>query len=321
MGASGDREEQASNMSESPMITPPPCRDVRLVAPELASMARTTVRLHPRRGLVPELGVSKFGGQFLWPSEEKWPVCQTHQTPFVGVLQLGETDVSEVGFRPGTNLFQLLWCPRDHEPDYIPKHLMFWRDSKDIRSPLMAIPQPVLRKEDTDRDGGWYSPNSCKLYPERLVEFPDFDELPPAIQRQLSDWDFSRDSDMKERFEEYLSYGDAPGQWLYKFELSATPGTKVGGYARWIQYPDIPKCKCGTVMDHLLTVSTLEPLGDQRWGPVGDYGHKDTQPTDGEEILEMRHVTGLEIGDGGDIYYFICRSCTEWPTTAVSQCG
>jgi hypothetical protein len=284
-------------------------------------MARNTVRLHPRRASVLELGASKFGGQFLWPSQEKWPVCQTHQIPFVGVLQLREADVPELGYRPGTNLFQLLWCPRDHEPDYIPKHGVFWRNAEDIRSPLIPIPQAVLKKEDTARDDGSYMPRCCRLHPERVLEFPPFEELPAAIQMRLSEWDFSNEPEMKQRMDEYRRIEVVPGEWLYKFELSVARGTKVGGYVSWIQFPDIPKCKCENVMDHLLTVSTEEPLGDQRWGPVGDYGHKDSQPTDGEEIFNMCHVTGLEIGDGGDIYYFICRSCAEWPITAVSQCG
>jgi len=52
--------------------TPPPCRDVAKLVPDLAPFARTTIRLHPHPKFAPRgIAESKLGGIFLWPKEEK----------------------------------------------------------------------------------------------------------------------------------------------------------------------------------------------------------------------------------------------------------
>src|SRR5713101_5323362 len=94
--------------------TPPPAYDVRRLFPELAERSRTTIRLHPRYGDEPPEDASKLGGTFLWPGDEPWPVCPAHKIPLVTVLQLRADDFPEIAFPPGANLFQILWCPREH---------------------------------------------------------------------------------------------------------------------------------------------------------------------------------------------------------------
>src|SRR5437660_5405135 len=94
--------------------TPPPSYDVSSLFPDLADKATTTIRLHPRYGDEPPMNASKLGGTFLWPMDEAWPVCPAHEIPFVTVLQLRANDFPEMPFPPGSDLFQLLWCPREH---------------------------------------------------------------------------------------------------------------------------------------------------------------------------------------------------------------
>jgi hypothetical protein len=94
--------------------TPKPVIDIAEVIPEMARLARTTVRLHPRRG-VSARDASKMGSPIVWPSDEPWPVCSEHHSALVPVLQLRRQDVPEFAFRGDTDLFQLLWCPNDHE--------------------------------------------------------------------------------------------------------------------------------------------------------------------------------------------------------------
>src|SRR5262245_18643467 len=107
--------------------TPRPCLDVTKLVPELRELRKTTVRLHPRRGSVAEPGASKMGGHFLCPAHEPWPVCERHALPLVCILQLRKRDVPELGFRPGTDLFQLLWCPQDHpDPLFVVAPRTFW---------------------------------------------------------------------------------------------------------------------------------------------------------------------------------------------------
>jgi len=102
--------------------------------------------------------------------------------------------------------------------------------------------------------------------------------------------------------------------------LAVAPGTKVGGYVAWEQLPEKPpRCRCRRPMDHLLTVASSEPFRFPRWCPVED--RRRVQKLDGEELLDFCNVTGLELGDDGNIHFYICRRCRDWPTASVFQCG
>ncbi|ANB09366.1 hypothetical protein SAM40697_5410 [Streptomyces ambofaciens] len=54
--------------------TPPRPFDVAALFPQLAPMARTATRLHPRAGS-PSPHDSSVGGPLLWPADEPWPHC------------------------------------------------------------------------------------------------------------------------------------------------------------------------------------------------------------------------------------------------------
>ncbi|WP_257231724.1 hypothetical protein [Streptomyces sp. Rer75] len=54
--------------------TPPRPVDVPAVFPQLAPLARTATRLHPRPGS-PSPQDSSVGGPLLWPADEPWPHC------------------------------------------------------------------------------------------------------------------------------------------------------------------------------------------------------------------------------------------------------
>ncbi|MEU9421007.1 hypothetical protein [Streptomyces sp. NPDC048272] len=55
--------------------TPPRPLDVTGLFPQLASLARTATRLHPRPGS-PTPHDSSVGGPLLWPADEPWPYCE-----------------------------------------------------------------------------------------------------------------------------------------------------------------------------------------------------------------------------------------------------
>lgn len=299
--------------------TPPPCRDITKVVPELAKLEQTTVRLHPRRGKVADRGASKLGGDFFWPAAEPWPECKKHAIPYLGVLQLRRADVPELGFPDGADLFQLLWCPRDHPKIHMPTHRIFWRSAAEVGEPLKKIPKPILKEEDTDRDEGQYVPKPCELHPERVTEYPEFNDLPAALRQKLEKWDLSGVADMAELLAECDELNCAPGEWLYRTELSTAPGTKVGGHVEWIQEGgDPPKCARGHRMEHFLTLATMEPLGSARWCPVEDRPR--AVKARGERLNDLEHVVDWEFGDGGNIYFFICRRCKDWPTETVLDC-
>ncbi|MEV0575850.1 hypothetical protein OG521_25140 [Streptomyces sp. NBC_01463] len=54
--------------------TPPRPLDVTAAVPQLAPLARTATRLHPRPGS-PTVHDSSVGGPLLWPADEPWPHC------------------------------------------------------------------------------------------------------------------------------------------------------------------------------------------------------------------------------------------------------
>ncbi|GGT11640.1 hypothetical protein [Streptomyces chromofuscus] len=54
--------------------TPPRPVDVTALFPQLAPLARTATRLHPRPGS-PTVSDSSVGGPLLWPADEPWPYC------------------------------------------------------------------------------------------------------------------------------------------------------------------------------------------------------------------------------------------------------
>ncbi|MFD9451899.1 non-ribosomal peptide synthetase [Streptomyces sp. NPDC059985] len=60
--------------------------DVTALFPQLAPLARTTTRLHPRPG-APTVHDSSVGGPLLWPADEPWPYCDVldgpHEPPIV----------------------------------------------------------------------------------------------------------------------------------------------------------------------------------------------------------------------------------------------
>lgn len=293
------------------MITQPPPLDIALFFPELAALARTTVRLLPRLTADLDVRASKLGGQILWPADEPWPRCTAleelpsqvatdrllhpgpdgsialddvpaghalHNDFYVPVLQLRQADVPELAFFPGTDLFQLLWCPRSHPEQYAPVCRAYWRTTAVHTSVLAAAPAPAW-------PDGELVPDACVLRPERVVEYPDRLALADALRERIEAWEET----------------EAAGGHSYHYELSVAPGTKVGGYVGWHLEPEPPVCpRCGAVMAYLLTIGSGEgggtPAADARW-----YGAAPSE----EYLL---------IGRGGAATIFICRQHEDaWP--------
>ncbi len=303
--------------------TPKPCTNVVDLVPELAELARTTVRLHPRQGDVPELGGSKFGGTFLWPADVPWPHCdesgppdwwksppdwpgpQRRHGPLVPVLQLRGCDVPEMQFPPGTDLFQLLWCPLNHsEQLFRVKPFVFWRNSEQINTPLSVIPEP----QDFDSD---YVPKPCRLFFERVVEFPHISDLPGQIVEKIASLKLRKL--MTEWMDDVTT--------IYEWDLSVCPSNKVGGYVAWLQDPQTPACVCGSKMEHLVTLTACE-FGtgtERRWRAKEDgYVWALTRRRRWEKAAAIRDAAGLD-HLGGNLYLFICRNCDDWPIQSVYQ--
>jgi hypothetical protein len=306
---------------EARRTTPPPAYDVVGLFPELVGQSATTVRLHPRYGDEPPLHASKLGGTFLWPTEEPWPVCPAHEIPLVSVLQLRADDFPEMPFPPGADLFQMLWCPHEHDdvpecqdkpcPMYWADPRFYWRSCAGIAHarPDNPLPQEAYYE---------YVPFTCRLLPERAIEYPSVYDLPEGLVERIYEW---QDQNLGP---------DGKHACDYEGELSVAPGTKIGGYLHWIQFPWVPACKCGRPMEHLLTVATVEwdGVGDRRWTPREEQGVFASFPSTWDKWSDRHkeifsalwNPTGLSLGDGGHMQLFVCRHCGDWPIVPNIEC-
>ena len=304
------------NPMASKRTTPPPLKDVIKAFPKLAEMARPAVRLHPRRGRVLNHHATKLGGEFAWPSTESWPCCNDHNMPVVGALQINKADIGDFPFKKGTDLFQLVWCAAENDGEEPHLFHLFWRDSRAGGPPRRKprSPKPAPHRCS-------YLLEPCRLFPERVIDFPTMGELSRPLLKKIEAWDLSGDPEVQKRITgDWTRSPFSPGEDLYR-ELACAPGTKIGGWPNWIQYPEWPTCDCGKPMQHLLTVASLEDFRSPRWCPVEDRPKAAACKGDYEKLLNLSHQLGLDFGDGGDVYFFLCRQCKHWPWKVRYQCG
>jgi hypothetical protein len=263
-------------MSAMVRTTPPRAVDIAALLPELAPLARTAVRLHPRPGH-PTADESSVGGPVLWPAGEPWPTCAEHAGPVVPVVQLYARDVPGLPRPEGTDLLQVLWCPFDHEDDgYLPSTVLRWRVAAEVADPVTGPPRPVGAEEH-------YLPHPCVLHPEEVVEYPARLSLPRELVERVAAVEEREDV-------------------RYQYDLSVAPGCKVGGHPSWSFSDPFPmSCPdCGADVEPLLTIDTYEWDGVTSWRPVEDT---DTEDTDTEDDGAP---TTLEIGRGYGLQFYTC---------------
>jgi hypothetical protein len=268
--------------------TPPRPVDLLKAFPELKPLMRMTVRLHPRYSDEPAADQSKLGGAFLWPGDEPWPVCEVFNIPYQPVLQLLADDTpSQVKFKPGSDVLQLLWSPREHDRLGGPKPVVVWRNRKEV-SPPFADPPPTANAFPG------YIPVPVRFFPEQVLEYPD--------------WHTAKVTPLRGKVEAWPPPGG--GDPVAEYErLSVAPGTKVGGYPRWEGTPNPPSCDtCHRGMDFLLTLDADE-WREASWIPVEEAGKPELRAT-------AANAAGLTL-TGGNYHLFVCRRCPDWPVRGV----
>ncbi|MFF0413398.1 hypothetical protein ACFYUY_23540 [Kitasatospora sp. NPDC004745] len=328
-------------------VTPPRRVDIAAVFPELVSLARQTVRLHPRLG-EPTVHDSSVGGPLLWPAGEPWPVCvgahpeesegdlpvsladvrlrrelykkgwagshpddreraaldatyEGHpwtRTPnaLLPVAQLYARDIPALPCPEGQDLLQVLWCPLNHEPSWMPEARVVWRSSAGVAALLTDPPLPA----DVSHHGD-YVPEPCVLHPEVVTEYPSPFELERALAQRIGDWCEREFTGTDPRYlyaEEFRAY--------YQYELSVAPGWKVGGWGPWsFRDPSVIRCTaCESVMMPLLTIDS-GVLDGSGWDPVEDR--------------DANGDIGIQIGRSYNMQLYYCPLSFEHPCREVMQ--
>ncbi|MGW4892779.1 hypothetical protein ACWEQL_11015 [Kitasatospora sp. NPDC004240] len=280
-------------------VPPPPC-DIAEHFPDLVPHARPTTLLYPRAG-APGRRESSLGGPLLWPADDPWPTCAApdHYNPargcavvgpdpvaMVPVLQLFARDVPALAFPDGADLLQLLWCPLVHSEhdQWSPVPVLRWRAAAEVAAGRLLDEAPQPYESDDE-----YVPQPCAVHPTEAVEYPNWD-LPADLVERVGEW--------SDELEETVG--------VTYFDTFTTHQSKVGGYPGWTQSPSWPHCACGRRMEHLLTISASESCG--RWLP------------EEERTGPQRDSHGMDMGDAGGVYVFVCRDCPDWPTIHRYDC-
>jgi hypothetical protein len=141
-------------------------------------------------------------------------------TPMVPILQLYLRDTRGVVAGPqDADLVQVLWCPFNHNPEYMPTTSIHWRRADDVRRIVDEPPTP-----DFIETAG-YLPETCVLHPEPVTEYPpQLLLLPEEINVRLEEWMESEENQIPVEFDDER---DA----VYAWALSVAPGWKMGGWA------------------------------------------------------------------------------------------
>lgn len=196
----------------------------------------------------------------------------------LAVAQLYVRDVPDLESPPGTDLLQVLWCPREHPPEYCPAVTLRWRRSADVKEVLDPQPEPVVVENDD------YVPEPCVLHPEQIVEYPYLGDLPGDLEQQIKPW-------------------DEENGYLYQEALSICTGWKIGGHANGnLTDPGPMICECGATMELLMAIDSFE------WADV-EFGWRpleDAKPPEFQTYPSPSRPTGINISRGYGLWVFTC---------------
>jgi hypothetical protein len=303
----GDPDPRGSHVGGSlrwPAGEPwPSCAAEHVVATEVPIPAPLLTRLQRLRAAEPErrwpgyqaviaelatrapgfVGISHRGGRTaLYQVSRPQPA----PGPLAAMAQLRAADVPDLRPPPGTDLLQVLWCPNDHDiggGSLAPAVTLRWRREDDVTAVLARPPSPAAVSHPA------YLPRPCVLYPEQVVEYPWWQQLPADLAHRVQAWDDEHDGS-------------------YHRQLAAAPGWKVGGWPQWPTTDPLPLyCgRCGDPMRQLLQIDSGEWGDPSRWRPVEEPTlHSDAERGAGHAA----EPTGVIAGHTGLYRIFLCSSC------------
>jgi hypothetical protein len=229
-------------------------------------------------------GVNRGSGTALRYAVRPQPV----PSPLVPVAQLHGGYVSELVVLPGVDLLQVLWCPSGHDLDTAapaPAVTLRWRRAAEVTDVRIDPPPPRTVGDQV------YLPRPCVLHPERVVEYPWWQDLPAGLGRQVREWD--------------REHGGR-----YHRQLATAPGWKIGGWPSWPSSDPVPMyCpECGRALRLLLQIDSGEWGDPVRWRPLEEDG-----------LGTGAEPTGVVVGLTGLYRVFYCPFCPPAPVRVDVQ--
>ncbi|MFD0058177.1 hypothetical protein ACFVHR_31100 [Streptomyces sp. NPDC127168] len=334
--------------------TPPRPFDVTALFPQLAPLARTATRLHPRAGS-PSRHDSSVGGPLLWPAGEPWPYCDgPHEWDGVNEptspedvrVQRRINEAAASGYTPEERaVLERIKAGRpwpEGPVAMLPVAQLYVRDVPLLRPPGRA---------GADLLQVLWCPFDHPAHPRTALYWRSADEVtdvlgsppePPAVQ--LSDYVpqpcllspeevteyphfLELDKESQGRLADWSSWeaaGDAVDsaysvapQEFYTSHLSVSPGWKAGGWSRWGVTDPVPRtCSaCGTGMDPLLTIASTEwNKGTASWAPEGDQARDPLPPG-----VPPANYTRVVVAGGYALQLHVCPVDADHPHLELVQ--
>ncbi|MFD3499252.1 hypothetical protein [Streptomyces sp. NPDC058678] len=316
-----------------PRTTPPRPLDVTAHFPELAPLARPTVRLHPRPG-TPTAADSSIGGPLLWPPREPWPTCPDHGGP----AQLGHAPedvrlrrriLREAWSRPREEGTALLTPEERAIVDRLRQATLIPLDG-----PLPMLPVAQLHAADLPGPG-LPRPDGTDLLQLLWCPFDHEGHMPRAALRwrtaaQVTDpvpaprtpvlghdrhlpepcvlhpetvTEYPAPHELPEELADRIEAWEDEQGLVYQYDLGVAPGCKVGGHAPWSYTDPFPMAcpDCGSAVRPLLTIDSGEwDGGSTSWRPVEDADHP------GPMFRSPARATELSIGRDHALQLYVC---------------
>ncbi|MEV6055733.1 hypothetical protein [Streptomyces sp. NPDC052107] len=331
--------------------TPPRPLDVTAAFPELAPLARSAVRLHPRAG-APTTADSSVGGPLLWPAGEPWPTCPEHAGPWQHGVVPEDVHVAR-------RVLHEAWArPRAEGADLLSEeeHALVDRGTKGSRialdGPVPLVPVAQIRAADVpslprpdgtdvlqvlwcafDHPEDGHVPRvelrwrraadvvSPLATPPRPAVIGSADYLPePCVLHPETVVEYPAPHELPEeladRIQDWEEEMGEESEVCYQYDLAVAPGWKLGGHAPWSFSDPFPMAcaECGAGVRPLLTVDGTEwDGGSGSWRPVEDAGYT------GYHSLGPACDTEITIGRGYTLQVYVCVASYDHPPVQNMQ--
>lgn len=333
--------------------TPPRPQDITEGFPELAGMARTATRLHPRLG-APTVHESSVGGPLLWPADEPWPEWEPGYPLYKPLLTPADVRarralLTQAWSRPRGPHENLLTA-QEHatvkrlragrDPELVPSGpqplvplvQLYARDAPDVRFPDGADLLQVLWAPCYAIEGSsaavqlrWRLASDVRevlgappepAYVECDYHLPEPCLLHPEAVRELPPYQ-ELDEGLADRIDAWCGQRSLS----YQSDLSVAPGWKAGGWPAHFTFRDPADSEelhcgeCGGPVEALLTIDSSEwDGGSGSWCVLGAEAEEPV----GHPYRTVREPTMVTIGRGYSLQFYSCISePSHWPRTIM----